>query len=825
MIKATFFPFNKIWPLQERAMPKMDDSKNRTGIDGNEAVADYEYHTLMRLLGVSVSKHLLDENYTLVWANDYYYRLIGWPKEEYEARFHNRPDLYYANHQKQWNELVETVTSTIKADRNGYNLVTTMPRKDGSHIWVNISNVFSDEYVNGYQVSYTVITNIDDQIRMQKEQSVTYDNLPGFVARFQVNEEGFRFLGANERFRDFFDSSEQEGLAFGLSNVNTEKNRRVYLQNFSRMRRGERVHFTLQATDKTGGNLWFQVNANCIDWINDNPVYLVIYIDITDITEQRELQRHLEERSVMLHDALQTAERANRSKSEFLSRMSHDIRTPMNAIIGMTAIAGTHIDDRDRVKDCLGKITLSSKLLLGLINEVLDMSRIESGNLAITEEEFCLNDMLQNLVTILQPSVMAKQHTFDIRAHHLRHENVIGDPQHIQQVFLNILSNAIKYTPAGGKIMFDIREKPSNTAGYGLYEFTFEDNGYGMKPEFIEKLFSPFERADDADVLAVQGTGLGMAISRNIVKLMNGDIKVKSTYRKGSTFTVELPLKLQNESSVDYCLFMKNAILVVDDDRIACETTCERLDELGIRNEWVLSGEQAIQKIAEKHQSGKDFSMVIIDLKMPKMDGIETTRLIRKQIGSDIPILLASAYDWMEYESKALASGANGFLVKPMLKSALAYAIKKHAMKENEHASVVESSRQKRDYKGKKVLLVEDNELNREIAEVILAESGIRVETAKNGQEALERFMSSSEGYYGLIFMDLQMPVMGGLESTRKIRSLSRKDAQIVPIVAMTANAFREDVEAAKTAGMNEHLAKPLDIDRLHQILDRFISR
>lgn len=803
----------------------MDDNENRTGANGTETAADYEYQALMRLLGVSVSKHLLDEHYTLVWANDYYYRLIGWSKEEYEARFHNRPDLFYANHQKEWNELVETVTSTLKENnRNGYNLVTTMPRKDGSHIWVNISNVFPEEYVNGYQVSYTVITNIDDQIRMQKEQSVTYDNLPGFVARFQVNEQGFSFLGANERFRDFFDSSEQDGLAFGLSNVNSEKNRSAYQKNFSLMRKGERVHFTLQATDKTGGNLWFQVNANCIDWINGNPVYLVIYIDITDITEQRELQRQLEERSLMLHEALQTAERANRSKSEFLSRMSHDIRTPMNAIIGMTSIAGTHIDDKDRVKDCLGKITLSSKLLLGLINEVLDMSRIESGNLAITEEEFCLNDMLQNMVTILHPSIMAKQHTFDIRAHHLRHEKVIGDLQHIQQVFLNILSNAIKYTPTGGKIIFDIHEKPSNTAGYCLYEFTFEDNGYGMKPEFIEKLFSPFERADDAEVLAVQGTGLGMAISRNIVKLMDGDIKVKSTYRKGSTFTVELPLKLQNAKHDDQRFFIKQAVLVVDDDRISCETTCERLDELGIENEWALSGKQAIHKVAARHQCGKDFSMIIIDMKMPEMDGIETTRLIREQIGTDVPIVLASAYDWMEYESKALASGANGFLVKPMLKSALAYSIKKHILKENGHGSDAGPG-QKRDYKGKKILLVEDNELNREIAEVILAECGIRVESAGNGQEALQRFMSSPEGYYRLIFMDLQMPVMGGLESTRKIRSLSRKDAKTIPIVAMTANAFKEDMEATKTAGMNDHLAKPLDIEHLYQILDQYIHQ
>ncbi len=802
----------------------MGDSENRTGISSEQAVADYEYHTLMRLLGVSVSKHLLDEHYTLIWANDYYYRLIGWPKEEYETTFHNRPDLYYADHQKEWNELVSKVTKTLKNHQNGYTLVTRMPRKDGSHVWVNISNVFAEEYVDGYPVSYTVMTDIDDLVRVQKEQSVTYNNLPGFVAKFKVNEDGFQFLDANERFRKFFGYSEND-VRHQFSNFDSEKNRLAYARHFPLMRKGERVHFTLQAKDKAGGNVWLQVNADCIDWVNGNPVYLVIYIDITDITEQRELQKQLEERSEMLHNALQAAEQANKAKSDFLSQMSHDIRTPMNAIIGMTAIAGSHIDDRDRVQDCLGKITVSSRLLLGLINEVLDMSRIESGRITITEEEFCLNDILQNIVTIIQPSIMEKQHTFDIRAHHLRHEKVIGDPQHIQQIFLNILSNAIKYTPDKGKIMFDIREKSSNKAGYGFYEFTLEDNGYGMKPEFIEKLFSPFERADDANVLAVQGTGLGMAISRNIVKLMDGDIKVKSTFRKGSTFTVELPLKLQSENPDNLRFPMEQAILVVDDDRIACETTCERLDELGLENEWVLSGEQAIQKAAARHQSGKDFSMIIIDLKMPEMDGIETTRLIRKQIGSDIPVLLASAYDWMEYESEALASGANGFLVKPMLKSALAYAIKKHTVKENGHSSVIESPRQKRDYKGKQVLLVEDNELNLEIAEVILAESGVRVETARNGQEALEKFMSSSEGYYGLIFMDLQMPVMGGLESTRKIRSLSRNDAQTIPIVAMTANAFREDMEATKTAGMNDHLAKPLDIEHLYEILDRYISQ
>ncbi len=801
-------------------MEKMEE--NKTELTGTQPpAADYEYYALMRILGVSVSKHLLDEHYTLIWANDYYYRLIGWPKEEYEATFHNRPDLYYANHQKEWNELAAAVTNTIRNKQSGYNLVTTMPRKNGSHIWVNISNVFADEYVDGYQVSYTVITDIDDLVRMQKEQTVTYDSLPGFVARFQVNEDGFKFLGANERFKDFFDS--QDGLAFGLTNVNSEKNRSVYLRNFERMRKGERVHFTLEALDKNGGNMWLQVNADCIDWMNGNPVYLVIYIDITDITEQRELQKQLEERSVMLHNALNAAEKANRSKSEFLSRMSHDIRTPMNAIIGMTAIAGNHINDKDRVLDCLGKINLSSKLLLGLINEVLDMSRIESGRIVITEEEFCLNEILQNIATIIQPSIMEKHHTFDIRAHRLHHENVIGDPQHIQQVFLNILSNAVKYTPDHGRIIFDIREKPTKKSGFALYEFRFEDNGYGMKPEFLQKIFSPFERAEDADVLAVQGTGLGMAISQNIVKLMDGDIRVESTYGKGSTFTVELPLKLQDDNESNYVLPVHLPVLVVDDDRIACETTCERLDELGLKNEWVLSGAEAVRTVIAAKEKGQNFSTIIIDMKMPGMDGIETTRRIRKEIGPDIPIILISAYDWMDYESKALAAGANGFIVKPMLKSSLAYAIKKYTLKENTITPVREMARQKRTYPGKRLLLVEDNGLNLEIAEVILSQTGITVETARNGQEALDKFAASPKGYYDLIFMDLQMPVMNGLESTRKIRHLDREDAKTVPIVAMTANAFREDMDATKAAGMNDHLAKPLDIGLLDQIMDKYI--
>lgn len=787
-------------------------------------VADYEYNTLMRLLGVAVSKHLLDEHFTLIWANDFYYELIGWPKKEYEAAFRNRPDLFYANHQEEWNELTAVVLDSLNNHQNGYKLVTKMPRKDGGHVWVQISNSFADEYVDGYQVSYTVMTNIDDLVRVQKEQSVTYNNLPGFVAKFLVDGERFRFLEANDRFRDFFDCHGEMGPEHGLSNLDCTQNRAAYGQYFPMMRRGDAVHFTLRAQDRDGCDVYLQVNADCIDWVGESPVYLVIYIDVTDITEQRELQKQLEERSRMLHNALKAAEQANKAKSDFLSRMSHDIRTPMNAIIGLTDIARSHVDDKDRVLDCLGKITVSSKLLLGLINEVLDMSRIESGRIIISEEAFSLSDILQNIITVIQPSILDKRHSFDIHAFELKHEDVIGDPQHLQQVFLNILSNAVKYTPDRGRILFEIREKPSEKEGYGCYEFTFQDNGYGMRPEFLEKVFLPFERAGDAGVQTIQGTGLGMAISRNIVRMMNGDILVQSEYGKGSVFTVTLYLRLQQTRESELCLPAGLPVLVVDDDPIACETSCGRLEELGLTGQWVCSGAEAVNKAYAAHAVEKDFLAIIIDLNMPGMDGIETARRIRLVVGEETPILLISAYDWVDYEAEAVQAGVNGFIVKPMLKSSLEYAIKKYALRQEVHPLGSTPPRRKRSFIGKRVLLAEDNDINREIAEEILGQTGMVIDTVINGRQAVDRFAASEVDEYDLIFMDLQMPVMDGLEATRTIRRLKRRDAAEVPIVAMTANAFVEDVEETRAAGMNGHLAKPLDIDLLNQVLDRYLS-
>lgn len=564
---------------------------------------------------------------------------------------------------------------------------------------------------------------------------------------------------------------------------------------------------------------------NRMTWIRATVVLAAAGIDgrpkqavyvVQDVTESK--LKEVQEQQA-LREACKVANHANAAKSEFMSRMSHDIRTPMNAIIGMTAIAGRYLEDHERVADCLGKITVSSKHLLSLVNDVLDMSKIESGKIDLAEEEINLSDLIENLVTMIRPSIDQKNHNFNVHIANVEHEQVIGDSMRIQQIFMNILGNAVKYTPPGGDIEMEINEKPSSVYGYSCYEFVFRDNGIGMSREFLEKMFEPFSRAEDSMVSKTEGTGLGMTIARNIARMMNGDILVESTLGKGSQFVVILSFRIAHTTAPNMNRFMNLPVLVVDDDETASQMTCMILEHIGMNGEYVLSGKEAVERVWEHHQMDQDYFSVILDWKMPDMDGIETAWAIREKVGPDVPIIILSAYDWSDAEDEARRAGVNGFISKPLFKSRLVYLFNQIALEDEEEEHPKIDPPAESGLAGKRILLVEDNELNREIAEELIGETGVTVESVEDGRKALERFEQMPEDYYDMIFMDIQMPVMNGHEATVAIRQLPREDASRIPIIAMTANAFAEDIRKCENAGMNGHLAKPLDINHLIQCL------
>ena len=790
-------------------------------MEGRET--DLEYNLLMGLTGASVSKHLLDEHFTLLWANDFYYDMIGYPKEEYEALFHNKPDLYFKGYDEAWNILSKNVYETIANKASGYETVIQMPTRKGKR-WTKITSTFTDQLQDGIPISYTVMTDVEDVMRRRIEQTITYDNIPGFISKHKVHKDGsFTLLEANDKYMDFSGIDKNSFLSFSPFSRLDETSRNTMNAHIPCMLKGEPVHFVIQSKDKNGNGAWLQLNGECIGWEGDEPIYLIVYINITDITEQRELQKKLEKQSKQLKEALKSAEQANQAKSDFLARMSHDIRTPMNAIMGMATIAKAHVDERERILDCMEKINGASKLLLSLINEVLDMSKIESGRLILSEDEFNVGELLQDLVVMMQPEIKNKQQTLNIHVKNLRHENVKGDTQRIKQVLMNILSNAIKYTPENGRITIEIYEKDPHN-GIGNYQFVFEDNGRGMKPEFLDKIFEPFERASDDEIKRIQGTGLGMSISHKIIQMMGGDIKVESEYGKGSRFTIDMPLVCRDQKPDDKIAVEGLEVLVVDDDKIACLNTSSCLREIGINSECVYSGSEAIEKVRQHHLAEKEYFAVIIDLKMPQMNGIETTRQIRRFVGADVPIIILSAYDLEEYEAEAKEVKANGFITKPLYKSKLLQVLRSFLDEGDQPEPIRPFKLSNVDYSGKRILLVEDNELNREIAVEIIGSTGITIDTAINGLDAVHKVAQSEEGFYQIILMDIQMPIMDGYEATRQIRSLQRRDIAHMPIIAMTANAFSEDVTNAIKAGMNYHLAKPIDIGALMGILSKYLQ-
>ena len=522
----------------------------------------------------------------------------------------------------------------------------------------------------------------------------------------------------------------------------------------------------------------------------------------------------------LLVDALNAAERANRAKTTFLNNMSHDIRTSMNAIIGFTALAAAHVDEPELVQDYLAKISTSGQHLLSLINDVLDMSRIESGRVKIEEKEVHLPDVMHDLRTIVNANIVSKNIEFFIDAVDVDNEDILCDKLRLNQVLLNLLSNAVKYTKNGGQIIVCIIQKPGFSNGYATYEFHVKDNGIGMSKEFQKHLFEAFTREESATVSGIQGTGLGMAISKNIVDMMGGTISVESEEGKGTEYTVSIPFKvLGNSAKYEVVPQLQGVrVLVADDDSDTAISVSRMVQEIGMRSEWTLSGKEAVLRTKVAVEQGDEFGAYIIDWMMPDLNGIETVRRIRKLIGESKPIIILTAYDWADIEQEAREAGVTAFCSKPLFMSELRDVLSQpyRVKKEETPASPYR-------FEGKKVLLVENNLLNQEIAQAILQDAGFTVDTTDDGDVAVERLQDSKQGEFDLVLMDIQMPKMDGYAATRQIRTLP-SDAANVPIVAMTANAFEEDKQKTIRAGMNAHIAKPIEAGRLMETLSHILT-
>ena len=543
----------------------------------------------------------------------------------------------------------------------------------------------------------------------------------------------------------------------------------------------------------------------------------------TQIREKENARIELEEKQRALSDALIAAEHANRAKTDFLNNMSHDIRTPMNAIIGFTALAASHMDHPEQVKDYLQKITVSSQHLLSLINDVLDMSRIESGKVTIEEANVHLPDVIHDLRTIIQANITAKQQELLIDTQDVKHEDIITDKLRLNQVLLNILSNAIKFTPVGGTIRFRLAEEPSPRADIANYVFRIKDNGIGMSEEFQKTIFEAFTRERTSTVSGTQGTGLGMAITKNIVDMMGGTISVWSEEGKGSEFVVRLPCKIgESEAQAAKIPELQGLrALVADDDTNSCLSVSAMLRDIGMRPDWTNYGKEAVIRAKEAKDQGDEFKVYIIDWMMPDLNGIETVRRIRRIVGDDAPIIILTAYDWSDIEDEAREAGVTAFCSKPIFMSELRSVLAKPFLVEK---TATDEAPAAVDFAGKRILLAEDNEMNQMIAVAILENAGFTIDIASNGEEAVEKMEQAPDGTYDVILMDIQMPKMDGYEAARRIREMENQNKATIPIVAVTANAFEEDRKVALEAGMNGHLAKPYDINAIMQTLSAILN-
>lgn len=531
----------------------------------------------------------------------------------------------------------------------------------------------------------------------------------------------------------------------------------------------------------------------------------------------RMTRRQMEELDLARRDAL----KATKAKSEFLSNMSHDIRTPMNAIVGMTAIATAHIDDREQVQNCLRKIALSGKHLLGLINDVLDMSKIESGKMTLTPELVSLREIVEGIVSIVQTQVKAKGQSFNVHIDNIVAEDVFCDSVRLNQVLMNLLSNAVKYTQEGGTIQLSLYQADApdeKGSEYVQTHIIVKDNGIGMSAEFLEHIFDSYSRADSKRVQKTEGAGLGMAITKYIVDAMEGTMNVESEPQKGTEFHLILDLEKASAENMDMVL-PPWKMLVVDDDEVLCRTAVDMLESIGVQSDWTLSGEKAIEMVKKHHERRDDYQIVLLDWKLPDMDGLLVAKKLRRIVPEDLPLILISAYDWSEFEAEAREAGINGFISKPLFKSTLFYGLRKHMGVEEAEDEADTNV----DLSGHRILVAEDNDLNWEIIEELLSDIGMELEWAENGKVCLEKFQASEPGYYEAILMDIRMPVMNGYEATEALRALSRPDAQTIPVIAMTADAFSEDIQHCLECGMNAHTAKPINLNEVVALLKKYM--
>lgn len=612
----------------------------------------------------------------------------------------------------------------------------------------------------------------------------------------------------NSSFFDFYKSYNKKdptSLQELFKKIVSDKG--YFMMNDSQYRECIVAHKPFEETEKLGWTLLClmpasELNSTTQNWllvgiVTAGLVVLFAFDIVVMIYFNKKLRATAEE-----------ADSANKAKTNFLSTMSHDIRTPMNAIIGLTTITEKNLDDKKLVSDNLRKISLASNHLLTLINDILDISKVESGKLNFVPQNFSIVETVENLMNLSQPTIKEKNIEFSFRVSHFDKEYLYADQLRINQIYINLLSNAIKYTEVGGKVSVDMIEEPSEKEGYVKLTYRVSDTGIGMSPEFLEQLYQPFSRQVDSRVNKIQGTGLGLAITKRMVDLMEGTIDCQSEQGKGTTFTVVLDLPVANQQTLDMKLDPMD-VLIADDDEVLLETASDTLESLGLNVDTASSGKSALEMISKRHKDGKDYQIAIIDLKMPDMDGVKTIEKIRKEVGDKMPILLISAYDVSDIDEEVKKAKVNGFLSKPLFRSTLYNKLQEIL---GNDVKVVEQENEYADLAGLNVLVAEDNDINWEIVSTLLSMYGIRSERAENGLVALNKIKEAKKGQYALVFMDIQMPEMNGLDATRAIRSLENNELANIPIIAMTADAFAENISECLEAGMNGHIAKPIDI-------------